>query len=146
MKNQNKPYPVEDINTATARLQGLKAHFEQHHLNDLFFFFFTRIEQLSVILEPIIFDFSKHRIDRTVVDSLVQWAQARDLSNWIKTLFSSTEINYTEQRSAMHWALRLPQYDQKHQAIADQVHNNYKKCMHWSKKFTRVNIGVRRVK
>lgn len=36
MKHQNKPYPVEDINTAIARLQGLKDHFEQHHLNDLF--------------------------------------------------------------------------------------------------------------
>lgn len=35
MKNKKKPYPVEDINTAIARLQGLKAHFEQHHLNDL---------------------------------------------------------------------------------------------------------------
>ena len=127
MKNKKKPYPVEDINTAIARLQGLKAHFEQHHLNDLFADDSTRFEQLSVVLEPIIFDFSKHRIDRTAVDSLVQWAQARDLTSWIKTLFSSTAINYTEHRSAMHWALRLPQYDQQHQAIADQIHEQLQK-------------------
>ena len=127
MKNKKKPYPVEDINTAIARLQGLKDYFEQHHLNDLFADDSTRFEQLSVVLEPIIFDFSKHRIDRTAVDSLVQWAQARDLTSWIKTLFSSTAINYTEHRSAMHWALRLPQYDQQHQAIADQVHEQLQK-------------------
>ena len=60
MKHQNKPYPVEDIITAIARLQGLKDHFEQHHLNDLFADDSTRFEQLSVVLEPIIFDFSKH--------------------------------------------------------------------------------------
>ncbi len=127
MKNKKKPYPVEDINTAIARLQGLKAHFEQHHLNDLFADDSTRFEQFSVVLEPIIFDFSKHRIDRSVVDSLVQWAQTRVLTNWIKNLFSSTAINYTEQRSAMHWALRLPKCDQQHQAIADQVHEQLQK-------------------
>ena len=127
MKHQNKPYPVEDINTAIARLQGLKDHFEQHHLNELFADDSTRFEQLSVVLEPIIFDFSKHRIDRTVVDSLVQWAQARDLNSWIKTLFSRSAINYTEQRSAMHWALRLPKCEQQHQAIADQVHEQLQK-------------------
>lgn len=127
MKNKKKPYPIEDINTAITRLQGLKDYFEQHHLNELFADDSTRFEQFSVVLEPIIFDFSKHRIDRTAVDSLVQWAHARDLTSWIKTLFSSTAINYTEQRSAMHWALRLPKCDQQHQAIADQIHEQLQK-------------------
>ena len=124
---KNKPYPVEDINTATTRLEHLKATFEQRHLNDLFEHDLTRFKQFSVLLDPIVFDFSKQRIDQAVIDALVHWAHSQDLKQWIKVLFSSAEINYTEQRSAMHWALRLPKQDQQHPALADQVHQQLQK-------------------
>lgn len=127
MKSQKMPYPVDGLNSAIARLNGLKDQFEHRHLNELFENSVGRFDQLSVVLDPIVFDFSKHRIDRVVIDALVHWAQAQDLKDWIKKLFSTAEINYTEHRSAMHWALRLPKYDQQHQNIADQVHQQLQK-------------------
>jgi hypothetical protein len=146
MKNQNKPYPVEDINTAIARLQGLKAHFEQHHLNDLFADDSTRFEQLSVVLEPIIFDFSKHRIDRTVVDSLVQWAQARDLTNWIKTYSQVQRLTILNSAQPCIGLYVYRNTINSIRLLPIRFMNNCKKCMHWSTKFTRANTVGRRVK
>ena len=46
------------------------------------------------------------------MQTLVQFAQQNQLAEWIGRLFSTAtgpeKINYTEQRDAMHWALRLP--------------------------------------
>ena len=103
-------------------LQDLKAIFKNKHLNELFAENQQRFEQFSVQLSPLVFDFSKHRIDHDVLENLAQWAQAQQLSSWIKRLFSYDEINYTEQRAAMHWALRLPHHDQEHPQVAAQVH------------------------
>jgi glucose-6-phosphate isomerase len=44
------------------------------------------------------------------------------ISTWTKRLFSEEEINYTEQRAAMHWALRLPKHDEQHPKLAGKVH------------------------
>ena len=102
-----------------ATLDRLKQQFAQRHLNELFAEDEQRFDRFSVIFEQMILDFSKHRIDQKVIQALVQWAHAQDLAPWIKRLFSCETINYTEQRAAMHWALRLPK---QHTGIADQVH------------------------
>ena len=102
-----------------ATLDRLKQQFTQRHLNELFAEDEQRFDRFSVIFEQMILDFSKHRIDQKVIQALVQWAHAQDLAPWIKRLFSCETINYTEQRAAMHWALRLPK---QHTGIADQVH------------------------
>lgn len=56
------------------------------------------------------------------MQALVQLAHAQDLKQWIKRLFSQEQINYTEQRAAMHWALRLPEQHAQHPELADAVH------------------------
>jgi glucose-6-phosphate isomerase len=86
-----------------------------------------RFDDFSVNADPIVFDFSKHRIDQKVLKTLVRWAHAQDLKPWIKRLFSTQEVNCTENRSAMHWALRLPENDQGHPAIAKQVHEQFQR-------------------
>jgi glucose-6-phosphate isomerase len=53
---------------------------------------------------------------------LIDFVQVRDLPTWTKRLFSEEEINYTEQRAAMHWALRLPNHDEQHPKLAGKVH------------------------
>lgn len=103
--------------------QQLKTLAEQHrsiHLNQLFHTDQTRFSQYSVQFDKIVYDFSKQRIDQTVVDALVDFAEQKQLSTWIETLFSEQQINCTEHRSAMHWALRLPKSDPS--ALAQQVH------------------------
>jgi glucose-6-phosphate isomerase len=122
MAIKTQPYTVEHVDSVVSGLHGLKAEFENRHLTELFAEDPQRFEKFSVTLEPVVFDFSKHRVNQPVVKNLVQWAQTQDLTSWIKRLFSTEEINYTEQRAAMHWALRLPKDDQSHPELAKQVH------------------------
>ena len=92
------------------------------HLNQLFGQNDQRFEQLSVQFDCLTFDYSKHRVDLNIIDELNQFAQKKNLNHWIERLFSTEQINYTEQRAAMHWALRLPKHDLVHTALSDQVH------------------------
>lgn len=127
MEQKILPYTVEDTETVLNRLNSLKQQFEPMHLTELFQQDENRFERFSVNLDPIIFDYSKHRVDQKVMQALVQFAQAQDLNQWIKKLFSQEEINYTEQRAAMHWALRLPEKDKKYNQLAKQVHAQLKR-------------------
>ena len=122
MAIKTQPYTVEHLDSVLGSLHSLKTEFENKHLTELFAEDPQRFEKFSVPLEPVVFDFSKHRVNQPVVKNLVQWAQTQDLTSWIKRLFSTEEINYTEQRAAMHWALRLPKDDQSHPELAEQVH------------------------
>ncbi len=122
MGNPAKPYAVEDLDTVISRLKNLKSEFEQKHLTELFAEDQSRFQNFSVALSPVVFDFSKHRINQNVLKNLVAWANAQDLTPLIKRLFSDELINYTEYRAAMHWALRLPKNDQVHPELAKQVH------------------------
>ena len=106
-------------------LQSLKdkaSKMKSLHLNQLFGQNDQRFEQLSVQFDCLTFDFSKHRVDLNIIDDLNQFAQKKNLNHWIERLFSTEQINYTEQRAAMHWALRLPKHDLVHTALSDQVH------------------------
>ena len=127
MNTNMQPDLIENADTILSKLEKLKLQFEQKHLTELFDLDASRFKHFSVDLEPITFDFSKHRIDQQVIQSLVQLAQAQDLKQWIKRLFSQDEINYTEQRAAMHWALRLPEKNSQHPELADQVHTQFKR-------------------
>ena len=106
-------------------LQSLKdkaSKMKSLHLNQLFGQNDQRFEQLSVQFDCLTFDFSKHRVDLNIIDDLTRFAQEKNLNHWIERLFSTEQINYTEQRAAMHWALRLPKHDLVHTALSDQVH------------------------
>ena len=92
------------------------------HLNQLFGQNDQRFEQLSVQFDCLTFDYSKHRVDLNIIDELTQFAKQKKLNGWIERLFSTEQINYTEQRAAMHWALRLPKHDLVHTTLSDQVH------------------------
>ena len=109
-------------NVMTENLETLAFEKQQQHLNDLFAQDPNRFESHTLQFERMVFDFSKHRVDREVVDALVKLAEGKNLKSWINRLFSTEEINYTEQRSVMHWALRLPVKDQTQPEINPQVH------------------------
>lgn len=104
------------------QLQELAQKFSHVHLNELFEQDSQRFEHYSFSLEQLVFDYSKHRINQDVIKQLIQFAQQQDLDGWIKQLFSKQAINYTENRAAMHWALRLPQVGSRHDDLAHDVH------------------------
>lgn len=95
---------------------------KQQHLTALFIENPQRFEQHSVQFDQLTFDYSKHRIDQHVMQNLYDFAEQKKLNEWTARLFSSEAINYTEQRAAMHWALRLPKHDAKHPDLSKQVH------------------------
>lgn len=108
MTKQMHPFPVKEQTSVVEQLAVLQKQFKDLHLNTLFAADEARFKRFSTEYDQIVFDFSKHRIDQQVLSQLVDLAHAQDLDGWIKRLFSCEQINYTEQRAAMHWALRLP--------------------------------------
>lgn len=108
MTKQIHPFPVREQTSVVEQLAVLQKQFKDLHLNTLFAADGARFKRFSAEYDQIVFDFSKHRIDQQVLSQLVDLAHAQDLDGWIKRLFSCEQINYTEQRAAMHWALRLP--------------------------------------
>lgn len=95
---------------------------QQLRLTDLFQQDPQRFEKFSVHFDQLSFDYSKHRIDQAACEALFKFADSKQLSAWIKRLFTEEPINYTEGRAAMHWALRLPKHDQDYPELAQDVH------------------------
>lgn len=81
-----------------------------------------RFEQFSRNFNGLTFDFSKQRLDQAAFDALITLAEEKQLQSWIQRLFSQECINDTENRAAMHWALRLPENSEKHTDLSHEVH------------------------
>ena len=90
------------------QLASQAAHFQRVHLAELFAEQPDRFAQLSRRAGPLLFDFSKQRLDADTIEALAALADARALRDWIDRLFAGEQVNNTEQRAAMHWALRMP--------------------------------------
>ena len=67
-----------------------------------------RLGRLTVDACGLHADLSKHLVTPTTVDLLVQLAEARDLHGRIEAMFTGRHINVTEDRAALHVALRMP--------------------------------------
>ena len=129
MIKQIQPFAVKAPASVLEHLSSLQKQIKEVHLKELFAADPSRFKRFSVEHDQIVLDFSKHRIDQNILNGLVDLAQAQDLKQWIKTLFSSEQINYTEHRAAMHWALRLPQsspdFPQENQQVQQQLERMY---------------------
>ncbi|WP_171067523.1 glucose-6-phosphate isomerase [Acinetobacter dispersus] len=129
MIKQIQPFSVKEPASVLEQLSSLQKQIKDIHLKELFAADPARFKHFSVEFDQIVLDFSKHRLDQNILNSLVDLAQAQDLKQWIKTLFSSEQINYTEHRAAMHWALRLPQshsdFTEINQAVHQQLERMY---------------------
>jgi len=67
-----------------------------------------RFEQLSVEACDCLLDFSKQRITTETVDKLIELAHQQKLGDWIEQMFSGSIVNQSENRPALHTALRQP--------------------------------------
>lgn len=87
----------------------LRQHLDriQHQsMRELFTSDATRFDQFSVQGPEIFLDYSKNRIDRGILNSLIDLAEEAGLSHAIEKMFAGQAINTTEDRPALHVALR----------------------------------------
>lgn len=123
MQKKSHSFPaIQDNQSILAHLNELSHSFQSMHLNQLFEQNPQRFDHFSVQFDQLFFDYSKQRIDQNILNALIEFAETQNLAAWIQILFSEHEINYTEQRAAMHWALRLPEHDLVHSELSQQVH------------------------
>src|SRR5919202_216652 len=91
--------------------RALQAHYEtirDVHLRTLFAEDPRRGERLVAEAVGLYLDFSKHRITDETIRLLVQLAQDCGLRARIDAMFAGERINVTENRAALHVALRAP--------------------------------------
>ena len=101
----------------------------------------SRFDTLSLTHEHLLLDFSKQRITQKTVELLKTLAQSCQLDQWKERLFSGDTINTSENRPALHTALRLPKNSKlllNGQNIVDDVHAN---LSHMGSMVERIHAG-----
>ena len=89
-------------------LQQHLAENSGRHLSEFFAADPERFERFSRRQDGLLFDFSKQRVDEQTLKLLCQLASECELDAWIDKLFGGGIVNGSEQRPALHSALRLP--------------------------------------
>jgi len=95
--------------TETTPWRALEAHHLEIgavHMRDLFAAQPDRFDRFSIELEDLLFDYSKNRIDETTVKLFVDLARASGVCEAADAMFTGEKINWTEDRSVLHVALR----------------------------------------
>ena len=91
------------------KFAGLRAAKEQsagRTVKDMFAADPGRFGRYHVALDDLVFDYSKHRVDDTILKALFDLARAQDLEGKRDTMFEGGVVNPTEKRAALHTALR----------------------------------------
>lgn len=89
--------------------QALSTHYEQIatlSLHDCFLTNPNRFSEFSLTLDDLFFDYSKNRITQETLSLLGQLAKASQLQEKITHLFNGEIVNRSENRPALHTALR----------------------------------------
>ena len=91
--------------------KALESHFRKvrHlHLRDLFAHDPARGERMAAEAAGIYLDYSKNRVTDQTIKLLIQLAEESGLQARIDAMFRGEKINITENRAALHVALRAP--------------------------------------
>ena len=88
------------------KLDSVYRRFKKTQMKDLFAADENRADKYSLKLENLLLDYSKNRIDDSVMSALFDLAKERDVCGRIKSMFSGEKINKTENRAVLHVALR----------------------------------------
>jgi len=89
--------------------QALSAHytaFKPRQMRHMFLDDPKRFDKFSLRLGSLLFDYSKNRIDEETIRLLVALAEQACLPVCIERMFGGENVNSTEQRAALHTALR----------------------------------------
>jgi glucose-6-phosphate isomerase len=68
----------------------------------------TRFDELSLDAQGLLLDISRQRLDVATLRSLIELAEQTEVPRWIELMFSGFPVNNTEDRAALHIALRRP--------------------------------------
>lgn len=124
--------------------QALETHYSKvrgMHLRQIFADDPQRGERLTVEAAGVYFDYSKHRITNETLGLLLRLAEESGLRTRIDAMFEGEKINVTENRAALHIALRTPRRHPIYldgQDVIPQVHAVLDKMADFS---TRVRNG-----
>src|SRR6267378_8152038 len=91
--------------------KALEAHYQEIrklHLRDLFAHDLKRGERLTAEAAGVYLDYSKNRVTDETLQLLLQLAEESRLRTLIDAMFAGERINITEDRPALHVALRAP--------------------------------------
>lgn len=116
--------------------QALVSHQQEiasHQMQDWFAEDDTRVSRFSLQAGGLFLDYSRNRINDKTLSLLLNLAQSVDLKGKINSLFDGTPINVSENRSALHTALR----DKTHASVlvngknvAPLIHDTLEKMRH----------------
>ena len=76
------------------------------HMRNLFASDPKRFEKHSLKFADLLLDYSKHRMTDETLPLLMQMAREADIEGWRDRMFAGEKINITENRAALHTALR----------------------------------------
>ena len=97
--------------TSSPAWKALQSHHQKVrdlHLRDIFAGDPTRGERLTAEAVGIYLDYSKHRVTDETLGLLLQLAEESGLRARIDAMFRGEKVNVTENRAALHVALRAP--------------------------------------
>ena len=92
--------------SADRLLRMHRAEIATTHMRDLFAGDPSRAERFSLRVGELLLDYSKNRITDKTRDLLVRLAEEADVAQWRQRMFGGEKINNTEDRAALHVALR----------------------------------------
>ncbi|MBY0440743.1 MAG: glucose-6-phosphate isomerase [Mycobacteriaceae bacterium] len=108
-----QPQAVPPDVTASSTWNALRKHHDQIegvHLRQLFTEDPSRGRDLTLAVGDLYIDYSKHRITRDTVHLLLDLARVAGLEQRRDEMFTGAHINTSEDRAALHTALRLPRH------------------------------------
>lgn len=87
-------------------LQAHQSVMAQLHLRELFMLDSQRFDKFSLSFNDILLDYARHPVNSETINLLLTLARQQGLEEWIARMFSGEKINNTENRAALHCALR----------------------------------------
>ena len=100
-----------------------QAALSERPLNTLFRDNPDRFARFSLNTDGLLLDFSKNHVDTQAIDLLGNLAKKVELEEAIEAMFSGDVINNTEQRPALHVALRSPEDQSEYGQVVHQALN-----------------------
>ena len=108
-----KPFDLRSSD-AHAKLRSLAQDVGQMHMLQLFETDAERLQNMHLEVGPMYMDWSKHRVNESVMEALFELAEEADWQGGIRQLFGGAPINQTESRSVLHMAMRGEAHDPFH--------------------------------
>lgn len=99
---------MADLTSANAwgAVDAAAARLRQRSLRDLFASNPDRFAQFSYVMDDLLIDLSKEKIDQGALDALLHLAETAGVTARRDAMIRGDEINETEQRAVLHMALR----------------------------------------